>query len=643
MDQSNNMSNTPQTVITDTTHSPYALLRPVPIAAVTLNDTFWESRRRVNREVMIPAQFQLCEETGRIDNLRKAAGLMPGTFEGRFFNDSDVYKLLEAASWSLTEQPDPELDARMDSIIEIIAAAQQPNGYLNSYFMGERAAQRWTNFDLHEMYCAGHLFQAAAAHYRCTDKTTLLNIAIRLADHICATFGPEEQGKRFGVDGHPEVEMGLVELYRITGDRKYLEQTEYFIDVRGSGRLGRPFDHQTPEYHQDNKPFREMDRLYGHSVRAVYLNCGAADLYAETGEQALLTALKRMWTSMVTRQMYAHGGLGSRWENEGFGTDYELPNRHAHAETCASVANMMWNWRMLSIEPDARYADVMELALYNSVLSGVSLDGSAYFYQNPLDDDGAHRRERWFTTACCPANIARTLAELPGYVYSTSENAIWVHLYVANTAQIALSDSLSVALEQQTDYPWSGDVQIQVQTAGEFALHLRVPGWCDAGWTLELNGEALETTLTPDHYLRISRVWQADDTIRLHLPMPAEWIRSHPLVIENQGRAALRRGPLLYCIEGVDNSDVAIDYLHLSDAEHFTSEYVPDLLGGLVVLKGNATLVDTEVIWNHALYQPVNMLAVTTDQKAVAITMIPYFAWANRAPSPMQIWLRCEI
>ncbi len=632
----------PMPIITDTTRSSFAVLHPVSIISVNLTDPFWEARRRVNRDVMIPAQFRLCEETGRIDNLRKAAGLIPGDFEGRFYNDSDVYKLLEATSWSLAGHADPELEARMDGIIEIIAAAQQPDGYLNSYFMGERAAQRWTNFDLHEIYCAGHLFQAAVAHYRCTGKTSLLNIAIRLADHICAYFGSEAH---FGVDGHPEIEMALVELYRVTGDRKYLDQVQYFIDVRGYGRLSKPYDRFASDYHQDNKPFREMDRLYGHSVRAVYLNCGAADLYAETGEQALLDALKRMWHSMVTRQMYAHGGLGSRWENEGFGTDYELPNRHAHAETCASVANVMWNWRMLMLEPGARYADVLELALYNSVLSGVSLDGTAYFYQNPLDDDGAHRRERWFTTACCPANIARTLAELPGYVYSTShtdsEKAIWVHLYAQNDAAIDLADlahPLTVHLNLETEYPWSGAITLRTDTAGDYTLYLRLPGWCREGWSITLNDQSLSAEVTNGHYLRIARSWQAGDQLNLNLPMPAEWIQSHPYVIENQGRVALRRGPLLYCIEGLDNSAVElIELKHLPDLQ---PEFIPDLLGGVVALRGQADMHLPEKHWTEALYQPLYTTTVPTQP--TPLTAIPYFAWANRAACSMQVWLKAQ-
>ena len=368
-------------VVVDTAHSPHARLRPVALTAVTLQDTFWTARRAINRRVMIPAQYNLCERTGRIDNFRRAAGTFNGPFQGMFFNDSDVYKLLEAAAWQLADGPDAELEALIDGLIGVIAAAQQPDGYLNTYFMFEREYERWTNFDLHEMYCAGHLFQAAVAHYRVTGKTTLLDVAVRLADHICARFGPEAEGKHFGTDGHPEVEMALVELYRVTHNEKYLNQARYFIAVRGSGRLGKPFGSQNSAYHQDRVPFSELTRLEGHAVRAVYLNCGAADVIAETDDPAIRTALDRMWHTMTTRQMYVHGGLGSRYETEGMGRDFELPNSRAYAETCASVANFMWNWRMLMLDGDSRYADLLELALYNSALSGASLDGHAYFYQ----------------------------------------------------------------------------------------------------------------------------------------------------------------------------------------------------------------------------------------------------------------------
>jgi hypothetical protein len=627
-----------QAVIVDTSSSPYARLRPVPAESVTLTDSFWKPRREMNRNVIIPGQARLCEETGRVDNLRIAGRQKTGEFVGWFFNDSDVYKLLEAAGWQLAGADDPELDSLLDNLIAVIGAAQQPDGYLNSYFMDERAERRWTNFDYHEMYCAGHLLQAAIAHYRSTGKRALLDIAIRFADHICARFGWEHDGKQFGADGHPEIEMAMVELYRVTGDKKYLDQVKYFIDVRGHGRLGNAFGRFDPAYHQDRVPFRKMTRLEGHSVRAVYLNCGAADLYAETGDAELRDALERMWHSMTTRQMYINAGLGSRYENEGFGTDYELPPGRAHTETCASVANFMWNWRMLLIDPDSRYADIMEMALYNSVLSGISLDGTAYFYQNPLFDDGAHRRQQWFPVACCPSNVSRTLSSLPGYLYSITENTIWIHHYISSEATIALPDRHAVTITQATRYPWHGAIKLTIGTAGEYAIKLRIPGWVRSGWSLTINGQPVQSEVERG-YATLDRAWQADDVIALDLPMPVEQIESHPLAVDNQDRVALMRGPILYCVEGVDHVSADVRLFILPPDSNLRAEDAPDLAGGVSVLRGEAEIEQADSTWDsQTLYRPR-----TTPVKApqrVPLTAIPYFVWANRQPGPMLVWLR---
>jgi uncharacterized protein len=626
-------------VVVDMTSSPHAVLHPIPATCVTIEDRFWQPRREVNRRVMIPAQYKLCEETGRMDNLRRAAGKLSGEFTGWFFNDSDVYKWIEAAAWQLTAGPDAELESLIDKLGDEIADAQQPDGYLNSYFMAERADRRWTDFDRHEMYCAGHLFQAAVAYYRLTGKTKLLDVSRRFADHICARFGTDDQGKHFGTDGHPEIEMALVELYRVTGEKKYLEQVDYFIDVRGSGRLGRPFGRFDSSYHQDHVPFRQLSRLEGHAVRAVYLNCGAADLYAETGDPALLTALDRMWDSMTRRQIYLNGGLGSRYEYEGFGPNYELPNGRAHAETCASVANVMWNWRMLLLRGESRYADMMELSLYNSVLAGVSLDGSAYYYQNPLSDDGNHRRERWFAVACCPSNVSRMLAQLPGYFYSTSEEGIWVHLYARSSVEVNLSGGATVHLTQRTDYPWSGDIEIETETIGMYALFLRVPGWCDGNYTLTVNGKPADGELLLNGYLKVSREWQAGDILNLRLLMDIRRIESHPYVTDNQGRVALMRGPVLYCVERADNSTFDVRLLKLSDAGALTATFVRDLLDGVTVLRGSATLLAADDAWNSALYRRVGSI-LDGETRHVEFMAIPYYAWANREPGPMQVWIR---
>jgi DUF1680 family protein len=627
-------------VVVDTGSSPFARLRPVPLDAVAIEDAFWAPRMRTNRESTLPSQYRLLWETGRIDNLLRAAGMRDGEFQGRFFNDSDVYKWLEAASWAVAanRDADTELEAMIDEAISAIEAAQRPDGYLNSYFSRERADLRWTDFDLHEMYCAGHLFQAAVAHHRATRSTRLLEVATRFADHIDATFGPE-QGKRVGTDGHPEIELALVELARETGERRYIDLARFLVDVRGRGVLGDAYGRFGPEYHQDHQPFRELGEIVGHAVRAVYLNAGVADLFAETGEPALQAALHRLWQSMTARKMYVSGGIGSRYEGESFGEDYELPNALAYTETCAAIGSMMWNWRMLSIEGEARYTDLLERTLYNAMLPGVSLDGETYFYQNPLADEGSHRRQAWFGTACCPPNVARTLASLPGYVYSVSDEGIWVHLYAAGTARIPVDGGRFVALRQETRYPWDGEIAIEVDAEGELALMLRIPAWCEQGATLTVNGSPLPESCVPGSYVEVRREWRPGDTVRLNLPMPVHRVESHPYVEENAGRVALMRGPLLYCVEQIDNPGVAIRDIEVPDDAVFQAQWSPDLLEGVVTLTSDARLAHTDDSWVDSLYRTAQPTPHTTGER-VAITAIPYHAWANREPGAMRVWLR---
>ncbi|HEX6710399.1 MAG TPA: glycoside hydrolase family 127 protein, partial [Rubrobacter sp.] len=543
-------------VVVDTTRSPHAKLRPLPIDDVRLSDNFWEPRRRINHDKTLPSQFEHIEETGRLDNFRRASGKIEAPFRGLYFNDSDVYKWLEAASWSLATHPDPELARMVDVAITEIEDAQRPDGYLNTYFTFERASERWTDFDLHEMYCAGHLFQAAVAHFYATGSERLLDIAVRFADHICDVFGPEEQGKRLAVDGHEEIEMALVELFRVTGDRRYLEEAMFFVDARGRRILGEPYGRFDPSYSQDHKPLREQDEVVGHAVRAMYFYSGAADVYAEIGDPALKETLERLWLSMTTRRMYVTGGLGSRYEGEAFGDDYELPNERAYTETCAAIGSVMWNWRMLMLDGDASYADLIEHTLYNAVLPGISLDGGHYFYQNPLAAGGTHRRQPWFGCACCPPNVARLLASLPGYFYGASEDAVWVHLYAEGETKVSLEGNRTVRLAQRTRYPWDGRVEISVDGEGEFALMLRIPSWCEEGASVNVNGEPVGRAICPCSYLEIRRAWRPGDTVSLHLPMPVRRVECHPYVAENNGRVALMRGPILYCVEQADNPNV---------------------------------------------------------------------------------------
>jgi uncharacterized protein len=628
-----------QPVVVDTSRSRFAMLRPVSLTDVRLSDGFWEPRRRINREKTLPSQFEHIEETGRLDNFRRASGKIDAPFRGLYFNDSDVYKWLEAASWSLAEEPNPELERMVDLAVAEVDDAQRPDGYLNTYFTFERESERWTDFDLHEMYCAGHLFQAAVAHFYATGSERLLGIAVRFADHICDVFGPEEQGKRFAIDGHEEIEMALVELFRATGNRRYLEQARFFIDARGHGFLGSPYGLHEPSYSQDHTPLREQREVVGHAVRALYFYSGAADVYAETGDPELLAALENLWRNMTTRRMYVSGGLGSRYEGEAFGDDYELPNSRAYTETCAAIGSVMWNWRMLMLGGDARYADLIEHTLYNAVLPGVSLDGGHYFYQNPLSDEGKHRRQPWFGCACCPPNVARLLASLPGYFYGTSEDAVWVHLYAEGAATVHLEGDRTVRLMQRTGYPWDGGVEIQVDSEGEFALMLRIPSWCEEGASVRVNGESVGANISPGSYVEIRRVWRAGDTVNLNLPMRVRRLECHPYVAENEGRVALMRGPILYCVEQVDNPGVDVHMLLLEDEEP-TARFEPDLLGGTVVLDVGAEVGAPDEGWEHRLYRTRHRRGSAGRPGTTVLRAMPYFAWANREPGAMRVWLK---
>ncbi|MCD6032755.1 MAG: hypothetical protein K0S78_4937, partial [Thermomicrobiales bacterium] len=404
--------------------------------------------------------------------------------------------------------------------------------------------------------------------------------------------------------------------------------------------LGDAYGRFGTEYHQDHRPFRDLDEIVGHAVRAVYLNAGVADLYAETGEPALLDALHRLWQSMTMCKMYVSGGIGSRYEGESFGEDYELPNALAYTETCAAIGSIMWTWRMLQIEGDARYADLLERSLYNAMLPGVSLDGETYFYQNPLADEGSHRRQTWFGTACCPPNVARTLASLPGYLYGVSDEGVWIHLYAASSARVPLADGRLVALRQETRYPWDGEIAITIDGEGEFSLLLRIPAWCEQGATLNVNGSPSPESLVPGSYTEVRRDWRPGDVVHLSLPMPVRCAESHPYVVENTGRVALLRGPLLYCVEQTDNPDVALDDVELPNVATFRADFRPDLLGGVVLLSAGAEVNRPDDSWTTALYRSIQHDASVATRERVSLTAIPYHAWANREAGPMRVWLR---
>jgi DUF1680 family protein len=609
-------------IIVDTTKSPHAALQPVGLTEVTLSDSFWAPRRQTNRERTIPQQYRQCEATGRIDNFRRASGhTQDPAFHGAYFNDSDVYKLLESAAWTLATDRDANLEKLVDGLIAEIAAAQQPDGYLDTFFMFEKTKDRFTNLkDMHELYCQGHLIQAAVAHHRATGKTTLLDGAKKSADHICDHFGPKETGKHEGVPGHPELEMALVELYRDTGDQKYLKQAEYFINARGHGLIG------GSPYHQDHKPIREQDRMVGHAVRNVYLNCGATDLVLERGDEKLKAAMDRTWNQMISRVLYITGGIGARANGEAFGDDFELPNANAYAETCAAVASIMWSYRMLLLTGEAKYADLIELTMYNGALTGIALDGENYFYVNPLENDGNHRRVPWFDCACCPPNISRLIASWPGYLYSTSADAVWVHQYVKGT----INGKLTV----DASYPWSGKIAIKMDAPGKYALMLRIPGWAN-GATVSVNDEKQSMDLKPGSYARLQRDWKAGDTVRLDLPMPARLLLPHPYIESCSGKAAITRGPMIYCLEALDQPEVDPREVELAANPNFEEKWRGDELRGIVTLQTkDAHRIEFDP---NALYQPE---VQAKPAQPVTLTAIPYFAWANRDKSRMAIWIR---
>jgi DUF1680 family protein len=608
-------------------------LRPVPFTDVQIHDSFWSPRQEVNRTASIPLNFEMLEKSGNLRNLELAAERAKSGFTGPVFMDSDVYKAIEAASYSLASHPDAALERRIDEIIAKLAAAQLDDGYLNSYYTVKEPGRRWTNLrDNHELYCAGHLIEAAVAHHRATGKSNFLGIATRLADHIDSVFGP---GKRMGYPGHPELELALVKLWRDTGERRYFELARFFIENRGikffATEHHTPLDHYDGTYWQDDVPICDHRNIKGHAVRAAYLLSGATDVASETGNPALLKMIDRVWRNTSYKNMYITGGIGPSASNEGFTRDYDLPNLTAYQETCASVALAQWNHRLAMLHGDARYADVFERSLYNGVLAGVSLDGRRFFYVNPLESQGHHHRSPWFGCACCPPNAARTLASLGGYAYAASDDALWVNLYIQGSVTATLKDR-KVSLEVTTDYPWDGKVVIKprIEQPSSFELRLRLPGWCEHP-VVSVNGDRISSPGTDRGYAVLGREWKDGDVVELDLPMPVRQMAANPNVEADQGRLALQRGPLVYCLEACDQSQ-PLESLYLPRDAELKAERASDMLGGVVVVKGIARS-STEQDWTNTLYQPI------APAHEVPITAIPYYAWDNRKPGPMKVWL----
>jgi uncharacterized protein len=608
-------------------------LRAVPFSDVTIHDSFWSPRQEVNRTTSIPLNFEMLEKSGNLKNLDLAASRATSGFIGPVFMDSDVHKALEAASYSLAAHPDPVLEKRIDEIVAKLAAAQLADGYLDSYYIVKEPGRRWTNLrDNHELYCAGHMIEAAVAHFRATGKTTFLSVAKKLADHIDATFGP---GKRLGYPGHPELELALVKLAQATGQRRYFELARFFIENRGRKFFAtehhQPLDRYDGAYWQDDVPICDHRNIKGHAVRAAYLLSGATDVAAETQDPALLKMLSRVWKNTTQRNMYITGGIGPSASNEGFTHDYDLPNLTAYQETCASVALAQWNHRLALLYGDARFADVFERSLYNGVLAGVSLDGKRFFYVNPLESQGHHHRSPWFGCACCPPNVARTLASLGGYAYAAGDGSLWVNLYIQGTAKTMISER-KVTLDVATDYPWDGKVSFKphVDKPTKFDLRLRMPGWCQ-GATVSVNGEAVSRPTIDRGYIVVDREWKDGDTVELDLPMPVRRIAANPNVKDDQGLLAVQRGPLVYCLEACDQ-DASLASLYLPRNAELKAEKRSDLLGGVVVVKGLAETAP-EQAWSGTLYQAI------PPSTQIPVTAIPYYAWDNRKPGLMKVWI----
>lgn len=616
-----------------------AQIEEVPFTAVHINDRFWAPRIEVNRTVSIPSAFRECEKNGRFDNFAIAAGLIQGEHRGDFsFDDTDPYKVIEGASYSLAVHYDKQLDEYLDSVIAIIAKAQEPDGYLTTCvtnkcyrLSGWWGRSKWEKINSHELYNSGHLIESAVAHYRATGKKTFLSVAIKNADLVCKTFGPNE-GQIHRPGGHPIIEMALCKLYKVTGNRKYLEGARYFVEETGRCTDG----HRPSMYSQDHMPILQQEEIVGHAVRAGYLYSGVADVAALTGDTAYQKALQRIWENMSSKKLFITGGIGSRAQGEGFGPNYELNSHTAYCETCAAIANVYWNHRMFLATGESKYMDVVERALYNNVLSGVSLSGDKFFYDNPLESGGEHERQRWFGCACCPGNITRFIASVPGYVYAYRPGkvpTVFVNLYVQGKAAVG-----SLELEQTTDYPWDGKVRIKVGRGnGRYAIKLRVPSWLKSSptnnslytyldrarpYSVSVNGKAYYPENTG--YVTLERKWKSGDVIYIDFPMDVRRIVANDNAEDLRGRVCLERGPIVYCIEGGSQAGGTVfdKYLPNGVQHVFNAHYEPALLGGITVIDTKARMVkpDGEV--------------AEVDMRA-----IPYAVWNNSDPQQMEVWI----
>lgn len=619
---------------------------PVPFTSVKVTDNFWGQRLQASREVTIPLAFSKCEETGRYENFVKAAH-PSDTYkvEGFSFDDTDVYKTIEGASYSLQTYPDKKLQKYIDSVLVIVAGAQEPDGYLYTartvnpkHPHNWAGKERWVAVEnlSHEFYNLGHMIEGAVAHYQATGKRNFLNIAIKYADCVCREIGNGPQQKKY-VPGHQIAEMALVKLYMVTGDKKYLDQAKFFLDTRG-------YTSRKDAYSQAHKPVVEQDEAVGHAVRAVYMYSGMADVAAITGDSSYIKAIDKIWDNIVSKKIYITGGIGARHAGEAFGNNYELPNLSAYCETCAAIGNVYMNYRLFLLHGDAKYFDVLERTLYNGLISGVSLDGGSFFYPNPLSSNGKYSRKPWFGCACCPSNVSRFIPSLPGYVYAVKNDQVYVNLYLSNKAELKV-DKKKILLEQETGYPWNGDIRLKItQGNQDFTMKLRIPGWVRGNvlpsdlysyadnqkpaYQVSVNGQTVESDVN-DGYLSIARKWKKGDVVEVHFDMIPRIVKANPKVEADHGRVAVERGPIVYCAEWPDNR-FNVHSILLNQHPQFKVTDKPELLYGIRQITTDAQALS---------YDKAGKL-VTKD---VELTLIPYYAWAHRGEGDMEVWLPIDV
>jgi len=627
---------------------------PVNFSNVKLEGKFWRERLETVLTHTIPSQHRKLVEFNMLDSLTMRKPVPPLTiprrkdgFTTQIFWDSDVGKWIEAASYALSHRRDAVIEAQIEAITLQLEETQAADGYLNCWYLQREPENRWTNLrDHHELYNAGHLLEGAIAYFQATGRRALLDIIEKYVDHIADTFGPGENQKR-GYPGHQEIELALIKLYGVTKDKRHLDLATYFINERGSqphyfdierearGESVEAFHQGTYEYNQSHVPVRQQNKVVGHAVRAMYMYAAMADLASELNDNSLKSACETLWRDITETRMYVTGGFGPSESNEGFTTDYDLPNDTAYAETCASVAMVFWAQRMLNIDLDGQYADILELALYNNALAGLSRNGEHYFYDNKLESDGTHARWDWHPCPCCTMNASRLIASVAGYFYSTSNESLAVHLYGTNQATFSIGKT-QVTIKQVSDYPLSGQISVAVlpEKVTKFALKLRIPGW-DQGATVRVNGTAVDVKANLENgYLAIAREWASGDTVELDLPMPAERVYAHPHVKADVGCVALRRGPLVYCLEQHDNGTEPVNSLRLPRTADVQAVTRDDLLGGIVTLQAEGVCVQSSD-WSHDLYRATPPMEIPAT-----LTAVPYYIWCNRGPNPMQVWTR---